>query len=592
MAAPINTPSTGDIWHLCIDDLLAPLPEKTRLGGPGPFVINLSASTAPIDLPSGSIAGCQHGHVYQVQRTEDRRVRYRLRFGPIATEDEADAVLEKVRDVYPSALTATADADDLRAIAGIQAKVTAQLAASKSADKAAKKAVEKAAEKVAEKAAEKAAEEPAEKVAVPQAAAPVPTPTLAPTPTPTPLPPLTPSPMPSPTVSVSAPRPPVAEDARESEMPTALAPPVLTMEHVIRERGAAAVPPVSPPPAAPATSPRAAPAKSPVTNSPVTVMPAPARRQFPAPVTMIPLLTTVASSSIKRVFAKRTLSSVSATPILTVARTAPPPQTPTPTATAIPTQTPPAAVTSPAPAAIAVPIASAAPVAAATPGPAGPIAPDVSPAPAAPTAPAAQATSAAPATSPAPTVQATPPASAAPAAVAAAPPAAAKSAPPPVEQLSLRDLGLETTQTVRALTAVELQDDESLRWFVIQLSMADEPFDSETVPNLDIFSLYRLYCVSGVDQGRVVHTLRLGFFSEEIAAGAVASYLAEFYENPTVKRVSVAERQRFAEQRFEPRKDVGATGKQAVIEITNERYIREKRTTPVAAHPPVSQRSR
>jgi hypothetical protein len=161
-----------------------------------------------------------------------------------------------------------------------------------------------------------------------------------------------------------------------------------------------------------------------------------------------------------------------------------------------------------------------------------------------------------------------------------------------VEQLSLRDLGLETTQTVRALTAVELQDDESLRWFVIQLSMADEPFESETVPNLDIFSLYRLYCVSGIDQGRVMHTLRLGFFSEEIAAGAVASYLAEFYENPTVKRVSVAERQRFAEQRFEPRKDVGATGKQAIIEITNERYIREKRTPSVAAHPPVSQRSR
>ena len=167
---------------------------------------------------------------------------------------------------------------------------------------------------------------------------------------------------------------------------------------------------------------------------------------------------------------------------------------------------------------------------------------------------------------------------------------AAAPAPLPVEQLSLRSLGLETTQTVRALTAVELEDEESLRWFVIQLSMADEPFDSETVPNLDIFTLYRLYCVAGIDQGRVVHTLRLGFFSEEIAAGAVASYLAEFYDKPIVKRVSVAERQRFADQRFEPRKDVGATGKQAVIEITNERYIREKRVT-AAAQPPV-QRSR
>jgi hypothetical protein len=154
-------------------------------------------------------------------------------------------------------------------------------------------------------------------------------------------------------------------------------------------------------------------------------------------------------------------------------------------------------------------------------------------------------------------------------------------------------LGLETTQTIRALTAVELEDDEILRWFVIQLSLSEEAFDSDTVPNLDIFSSYRLYCVAGIDQGRILHALRLGFFSEEVAAAAVASYLAEFYEKPTVKRVSTAERNRFVDQRFEPRKDVGATGKHAVIEITNERYIREKRTTAVAAvHLPASQRSR
>jgi hypothetical protein len=73
----------------------------------------------------------------------------------------------------------------------------------------------------------------------------------------------------------------------------------------------------------------------------------------------------------------------------------------------------------------------------------------------------------------------------------------------------------------------------------------------------------------------------------------VASYLAEFYDKPIVKRVSAAERNRFVDQRFEPRKDVGATGKHAVIEITNERYIRERRATAVSVpHLPVSQRSR
>ena len=116
MAAPTKSPLSGDIWHLTIDDLFAPLPETVRLGGPGPFVINLSTSTAPITLPPKNFGGYDNAHVYQVQRTEDRRMRYRLRFGPFNTEDEADAALKTVRDEYPGALTATVDADDLRAL--------------------------------------------------------------------------------------------------------------------------------------------------------------------------------------------------------------------------------------------------------------------------------------------------------------------------------------------------------------------------------------------------------------------------------------------------------------------------------------------
>src|SRR5713226_885718 len=117
MAAPKNTSMTGEIWHLTIDDLLAPLPEVTRLGGPGPFVINLSASTAPITVPAKSMAGCEQAHMYQLQRTEDRRSRYRQRRGPFRSEDEADAVLMIVRATSPGALTSTAADDDLRGIA-------------------------------------------------------------------------------------------------------------------------------------------------------------------------------------------------------------------------------------------------------------------------------------------------------------------------------------------------------------------------------------------------------------------------------------------------------------------------------------------
>ena len=131
---------------------------------------------------------------------------------------------------------------------------------------------------------------------------------------------------------------------------------------------------------------------------------------------------------------------------------------------------------------------------------------------------------------------------------------------------------------MRALTAKEVEDIESSRWFVIQLALADRAFDPDAVPNLDIFSEYRLYFVAGIDQGRVVHALRLGFFREEIGAVAVASYLAEYWSKPTIKRVSVAERERFANQKVEARKDVGATGTHAVIEITDELVAPRKRT--------------
>jgi hypothetical protein len=156
-------------------------------------------------------------------------------------------------------------------------------------------------------------------------------------------------------------------------------------------------------------------------------------------------------------------------------------------------------------------------------------------------------------------------------------------APREVKKLDEPLESLESTQTIRALTPKELEDNEVSRWFVIQLALADHAFDPDAVPNLDIFSEYRLYSVAGLDQGRVVHALRLGFFREEIGAVAVASYLATFWDKPTIKRVSLAERERFAEQRVEARKDVGATGKHAVIEITDELVARRRRSTKAMA---------
>jgi len=135
------------------------------------------------------------------------------------------------------------------------------------------------------------------------------------------------------------------------------------------------------------------------------------------------------------------------------------------------------------------------------------------------------------------------------------------------------------------LTPKELEDASALRWFVIQLSCAEDAFDPDALPNLDIFSEYRLYSVASLDQGKVMHSLRVGFFSEESHAKAVAGYLGTFYDNPAVKRISAAERTRFAQHRVEARKDIGATGRHAVIEITDERVIRPKRSSSTALPP-------
>jgi hypothetical protein len=163
----------------------------------------------------------------------------------------------------------------------------------------------------------------------------------------------------------------------------------------------------------------------------------------------------------------------------------------------------------------------------------------------------------------------------------AGPLAAASRTPPREARVEMFD----TTQTLRPLTPSELEDPSILRWFVIQLSCAEEPFDPDALPNLDIFNEYRLYSVTSLDQGKLMHSLRVGFFSEESHAKAVAGYLGTFFANPTVKRVSTAERTRFAQQRVEARKDIGATGKHAVIEITDERVIRPKRAGSTALPP-------
>jgi hypothetical protein len=625
MAAPINTPSAGEIWHLSIEDLFAPVQESQRLGGEGPFVINLSVSTAPINLPAKSFLGYEYAHVYQIQVTEDGRTRYRLRLGPFASEDDVDAIMGAVREIYPGALTATAGTADQRNIAALQAKLDAIKAKT-----------------------QKAPQEPAPELAAPEIVidlSPIAdmreTATVAkleelwPTKSAEPL-----KVMPVPALPPPAPSHTPTEQAAPTRSPPVLTEvvelPVKPETHpapVITEAIAPASTIAVPTPAAVKPPPKAArPTSKPVLQARKFVKPPP---RFTVPVRKIAgaaLKFTMPPSALAAVTSKvdapkewslwRGTTVASATPTLPVAEpkvAAPALKEPTETKALAPDtsvlelelvmaepHSPAPQVPAPEPKAITetkalapdtvVPeleLAMSEPrVAAVEPKKAVAPEPKVAaqgkaPVPArkfaAPKAPAATQAAVVPnrhAPNPSPAPPRPAPSRPAPAhlvAVADVPP------PRPVKKLSEPLTDLESTQTVRALTAPELTDDQGMRWYVIQLALSEHAFDPDAVPNLDIFSEYRLYSVAGIDQGRIVHALRLGFFSEEIAAVAVASYLAAHYDKPTIRRVSVAERERFAEQRVEARKDIGETGRHAAIEITNELVARYRRSSNTAA---------
>jgi len=612
MATPINAPMAGEIWHLSIEDLFQPVQEAPRLGGDGPFVINLSVSTAPISVPTKAFTNSPlSAHVYQIQVTEDGRTRYRLRFGPFASEDEADAVLAEVRDTYPGALTATASASDLRVIGTMQAKVDQRSVAPKPADLVIEKSVSQkiAAEKAAPEVALVAAAQAPPQKAAPQKAAVAesvvsqkpevpeisidiawPTPELG-------VPPSQPQRAAPPTSA--PPKPQWALPELDvplpiiQKRPAAALSPAAAVVLAAKEEAAASA--AAAQPFELTLAPPYSIASAPVLTE--VVMPT----KSPGPKTAAPKSVVIAAPVLTDAVAPKTKAPPpSAAPAVVVAAAAPPVKAPKPEV-ALPSKleiAPPSKQEMAGPLKLEIAPASNQEIA---PPPKKAIAPppkqNMTPPPklAAPKSAApVEASKAAPVVTQSvatarrgwpkfrmSSAKATPNklTSLQHVVVATAPVPAARE----VKKLDEPLESLESTQTIRALTPKELEDNESSRWFVIQLALADHAFDPDAVPNLDIFSEYRLYSVAGLDQGRVVHALRLGFFREEIGAVAVASYLAGFWDKPTIRRVSLAERERFAEQRVEARKDVGATGKHAVIEITDELVARRRRSTKAMA---------
>jgi hypothetical protein len=608
----------GEIWHLSIEDLFQPVHEAPRLGGDGPFVINLSVSTAPISVPTKAFTNSPlDAHVYQIQVTEDGRTRYRLRLGPFASEDEADAILAEVRDTYPGALTATASASDLRVIGSMQAKADHRQSAARQTDLVIEKSVSQkiAAEKAAPEAAVVAAEKAAPQKVAPQKVAPQkvapqkaalpesdsnlkaeapeisidiawPTPELG-------VPPSAP-------LRAAPPPPPVAIKTEPAPVAVPAAKPQWALPELdvplptIQKQPAAPVAPVAKEAAAPAPAPipfelKLAPPFSIASVAPVLTEVV-TRKRASAPKNALPKPESIAAPVLTETVAPKIKAPpkpappAAAAPAITAAVAAPvkappkqetalPPKQETAPTPKQETAPPPKKATAPPPKqTMAPPPKPAAPKSAALIEAAKP-APVLtqSVAPARRSWPKFRAALTKPMANKLTSLQHV--------VVATAP----APAPREVKKLDEPLESLESTQTMRALTPTELEDNEASRWFVIQLALANHAFDPDAVPNLDIFSEYRLYSVAGLDQGRVVHALRLGFFREEIGAVAVASYLAAYWDKPTIKRVSLAERARFADQRVEARKDVGATGKHAIIEITDELVARRRRSTKTSA---------
>ena len=107
-------------------------------------------------------------------------------------------------------------------------------------------------------------------------------------------------------------------------------------------------------------------------------------------------------------------------------------------------------------------------------------------------------------------------------------------------------LDIDSTQTVRALTLPELQAANLPQWFVVQLALSDRLINLDTMPRLDAFASYRLYAVTGLQNGITRYALRLGFFEDEVSASAFCGHMKTFFASASVVRVSTAEQARFA----------------------------------------------
>src|ERR1700676_106604 len=81
------------------------------------FVINLCSSTSPVALTPPDHAGLKRFSFFVSRRREESRERFRLHMGYFASQEEAEKLLDIVREIYPGAWAGLAPGQRLRAAA-------------------------------------------------------------------------------------------------------------------------------------------------------------------------------------------------------------------------------------------------------------------------------------------------------------------------------------------------------------------------------------------------------------------------------------------------------------------------------------------
>ena len=104
--------------------------------------------------------------------------------------------------------------------------------------------------------------------------------------------------------------------------------------------------------------------------------------------------------------------------------------------------------------------------------------------------------------------------------------------------------------------------------YAIQLRISPAPIDPRSVPRLDIFDLYTLYCDVRLENGLMRHSLRLGFFKDPATAKVIARYLASYFEATQVVHLNTTEQTRSLRVKLAALKDIGDSGRHTVIELS------------------------